>query len=51
MSHNSWLIELGKIRIVPSDWDLNLATHIEERLYVFGAPFAMFDDFTDGKVS
>ena len=29
-----------------SDWDLNLATHIEERLYVFGAPFAMFDEFT-----
>ena len=26
---------------------MNLATHIEERLYTFGGPFAMFDDFTD----
>lgn len=31
------------------DWDLNLATHIEERLYTFGAPFAMFDDFTNSE--
>ena len=33
--------------LLKSDWDLNLATHIEERLYTFGGPFAMFDDFTD----
>ena len=53
MSHKTWLIsiKLDWIRIVLSDWDLNLATHIEERLYVFGAPFVMFHDFTDGKVS
>ena len=34
---------------IQSDWDLNLATHIEERLYTFGGPFAMFDDFTDSE--
>lgn len=35
------------LNLLISDWDLNLATHIEERLYTFGGPFAMFDDFTD----
>ena len=29
------------------DWDLNLPVHGEERVFIFGGPFAMFDDFTD----
>ena len=29
------------------DYDLHQAVHIEERLYIFGAPFAMPDLFTD----
>ena len=28
------------------DWDLNLPVHGEERIFIFGGPFAMFDDFT-----
>jgi len=27
------------------DWDLNLPVHGEERVFIFGGPFAMFDDF------
>lgn len=29
------------------DYDLNQAVHIEERLYIFGAPFAMPSKFSD----
>jgi len=29
------------------DYGLGQAVHTEERLYIFGAPFAMPDEFTD----
>ena len=29
------------------EWDLNLPVHGEERVFIFGGPFAMFEDFSD----
>ena len=45
-SFDLFRVSIGS-NLLKSDWDLNMATHIEERLYTFGGPFAMFDDFTD----